>query len=386
MSPSNMVLTLAVANQTAVQAARVLLALYLLDLGGSPVVVGLLAATFSACPALLSVSMGKLSDRIGARKPMMAGSLVACTGMLLPYFFPGIPVIFLAAVLVGMVTSIANVSLQSLVGLFSTPENRTRNFSNYSMANASASLLGPLIAGFTIDHAGHAPACLIIAAMLASPLAILGASRMPLRGEAPRESHRKGRFADLVAAPGLRRTLATGSMQNVADSLYMYYMPVYAHSIGLSASAIGIVLAMNAAAAFVIRFTLPGLMRRLGEARLLVSAFSLGATALILIPFFQNAVVLGMISFMFGLGLGATGPMVNMMMFANSPPGRSGEAMGLKVTVNHFTKVVSPIILGSVAGMAGLPAVFWLIAGLMGTVGWVNRPGARATRASRSAS
>ena len=45
----------------------------------------------------------------------------------------------------------------------------------------------------------------------------------------------------------IRRTLATGSLQNAADSLYQFYMPVYTHAIGLSASVIGIVLAMNSA-------------------------------------------------------------------------------------------------------------------------------------------
>jgi len=373
MKPINMVLVLAVSNQTAVQASRVLLALYVLHLGANPIVIGFLAATFSACPALLSVPMGRLSDRIGARRPMMVGSLVGFIALLLPFLLPGLPAIFVAAVLVGVITAIYNTSLQSLIGIFSDSETRTRNFSNYSMANASAALMGPLIAGFSIDHIGHGLAALLIAVLLGAPLVILLVSRAPLNGATEYNAAAKGRVRDLLATSALRRTLLTGSMQNVADSLYMYYMPVYAHSIGLSASAIGIVLAMYAAAAFVVRFTLPAIILWLGQTRLLVTAFSIGSVTLIFIPFFENAIVLGGISFLFGLGMGCTGPIVNMMMFANSPPGRSGEAMGLKVTANHLTKVVSPIVLGAFMGVAGLAPVFWLTALLLGTGGWASR-------------
>ena len=64
-----------------------------------------------------------------------------------------------------------------------------------------------------------------------------------------------------------------------------------------------------------------------------------------------------------------------MLMFSNSPPGRSGEAVGLKVTVNHLTKVVSPVIFGTVAGAFGLAAVFWMNAVVLGSGGWLSRSG-----------
>ena len=54
-----------------------------------------------------------------------------------------------AGVLSGLSMSFCNVCLQSLVGLLSTPENRARNFSNYSLARWRA-------AGATAFHVGLA--------------------------------------------------------------------------------------------------------------------------------------------------------------------------------------------------------------------------------------
>jgi len=381
MSVVNLVLTLALFNGIAVHASRVLLALFLLDLGAEPLMVGILAAAFSFPPAVLSVSIGQLVDRIGARRPMIVGIICTGTGLLLPWLSPGIPAIFVAALATGLCTAICNVSLQNLVGLLGQPENRSRDYSNYAMMNATAGLIGPVVAGFSIDHFGHAYTCIVVAAITLLPLGLIllrgrllsGARhRSPSHQGQPRQ--KGGRVMELLAGAGIRKTLAAGALQSAADNLFTFYLPVYAHAIGLSATVIGFLLGANAAATFVVRMFIPRLITRLGEQRLLVCAFYVGATGLILLPLFTHAVVLGVVSFAIGLGLGCTGPIITMLMFTNSPAGRSGEAVGLKITANHLTKVVSPVIFGFVAGAFGLLPVFWATAVMLGAGGWISRP------------
>ncbi len=375
MSAVNLVLALTLLNGIAVQASRVLLALYLLDLGAQPLTVGLLAATFSVFPGALSVSVGRLVDRVGARKPMVVGVVTGGLGLLLPWLFPGTPAIFTAAMASGFCTAVFNVSLQNLVGLLGQPENRSRDYANYAMMNSTAALVGPVVAGFSIDHVGHALTCVLVAVITLAPLGMLLFRGALLNGARhPQDQPRKkaGRVMDLLVGPGIRKTLAAGALQSAGDNLYTFYLPVYAHAIGLSATVIGFLLSANAAAAFVVRMSIPRMLARLGEQRLLAYAFFMGATGLILLPLFANAVVLGMISFAVGLGLGCTGPIITMLMFSNSPPGRSGEAVGLKITSNHLTKVISPVIFGSVAAAFGLLPVFWATAALLGAGGWIS--------------
>jgi len=360
----NFALALSLLNMTTIRAGRVVLALYALDLGAAPLTVGLLAATFSVFPALLSWPAGRLVDRFGSRWVLTIGALGGGLGMLIPFFVPGLTAIFFAAAANGLSLAIYNVSLQNLVGLLSTPQNRTQSFSNYSLTNSIGSFVGPLIAGFGIQHGGHAATCLALAVMSLLPLvalAILG-RRMPHgAGRKPRSDTS---IRGMLRARGVGRTLATSSLLQSGQDLFQFYLPVYAHGIGLSASAIGVVLAMNSAAAFVVRLVLPRLIARFNEGRVLAGAFLGGAAAFMLLPFFTSAVTLAMIAFAFGLGMGCGQPIVTMQMFTNSAEGRSGEALGLRMTVNHLTRVVGPVLFGVIGSSFWLAAVFW-INGLM---------------------
>ena len=59
--------------------------------------VGLLAATFSVFPAVLSWPAGKLVDRFGSRWLLILGAIGGGLGMLIPSLLPGLVAIFLAA-------------------------------------------------------------------------------------------------------------------------------------------------------------------------------------------------------------------------------------------------------------------------------------------------
>lgn len=131
--------------------------------------------------------------------------------------------------------------------------------------------------------------------------------------------------AGLISQPGIYKVLAIGSLLNTGHSIYQYYMPVYAHSIGLSASAIGVILATYAAAQFVVRLALLRLIKRFTEGKVLDSAFIVGAASLILAPFVSGTAPLASISFALGLGMGCGGPIIMMTMFTNSPVGRRHE-------------------------------------------------------------
>src|SRR5262249_2170571 len=153
------------------KAVKVLLALYALKLGAQPFTVGLLAATFSAIPMVLSVPAGRLSDRFGARFPLILGAVGGGLGMLIPYLLPEFVAIFIAAAMIGASNAIYNVSLQNQVGLLSTPETRARNFSNYSLTTSISNFVGPLLAGFSIDHFGHSNTCLYLSMFTLIPVA-----------------------------------------------------------------------------------------------------------------------------------------------------------------------------------------------------------------------
>ncbi len=368
------VLLLTFLNVTSVQAARVLAALYALGLGAQPATVGVLAGMFSLVPLLLAVITGRLVDRFGSLWLIVFGATVSAAGMLTAYAVPGLPAIFAAAAMMGFSVVFFNLSTQNMIGLLSKPEDRPRNYSNYSLVNSIANFIGPMFAGFSIDHSGHVLACLYLAIFTLLPVALMPVWGRSLPGGASVAKAATGGIRSMLADRGVRTTLVSGSLQMTGESLYTFYMPVYMHAVGLSASTIGIVLATYSAAAFVIRLALPRLMAWLNIDRLLSYAFLVAAASLVVIPAFSGALALGCMAFFFGLGMGCCGPIVTMLMFENAPPGRSGEALGMKVTANHFAKLLTPIVFGSVASAFGLSPVFWINAVMLAGGGVVSRP------------
>ena len=367
------IFALSLLHEGSFTAARVLIVLYAVEQGAQPLTIGILAATFSIFPVLLGVQAGRLADRYGARWPLISGAAIGMLGLLIPYFFPGLPAIFVAAAMIGFFDGAFVVTVQSVVGTLSNPQNRARNYSNYTMVTSVAALAGPLIAGYSIELAGYRSSCLYLALVLLLPILIVAFLNDSLRAAVSRATHAKGGARAMLENPGVRRVLVTSSLMSAANNLYQFYLPVYAHSIGLSASSIGMLLAVNAAATFVTRMILPQLISRFNEERVLGYALFAAAAGLMLIPLFRDTALLALVSFVFGFGTGCSGPVIIMLMFIHSAEGRSGEGLGLKITVNHLTKMISPIAFGALGSAFGLFPMFWINGLMMGAAGLMGR-------------
>jgi MFS family permease len=375
LPPIYLAFALALLNFATNQASRVLLSLYALHFGAEPLEVGAISATYSALPMLLAWVAGKAADRLGPRRPLMFGALVCGFGMLIPYVAPGMPSLYVAAAMSGLSFTFYTVSLQNLVGVLSKADERGKQFSNYATVVSFATFLGPLISGFSIDHAGFGITCVIVALLGFAPLVPLAMAGRALPGGKPPSGHRE-HIMDMLADRAVLRVLATSSLLVTGIDLFQFYFPIYGHDIGLSASAIGIVLSMFAAASVVVRLVIPWLLKRFAVETVLACAFYVGAASYLLVPLSGNAVVLSILSFAFGLGLGCGAPITLMLTYSQSPAGRSGEALGLRMTANHGARVVGPLVFGTVGSAFGLFPVFWGSAVLMAAGGVLSGRGA----------
>jgi len=348
-----------------ISSARVAFSLYALHFGASASVVGIVVATLYIFPLFISWPVGRYADRVGSRWLLMTGTVVGMCAMLIPFFFRAIPALYFAGTLLGISFSLYNVLLQNLVGVMSKPHERARNFSNSSLIGATTNFAGPLLAGFAIDHAGPPNACLLLVTLSVAGFIVLAVWGGMLPGGS-RHAAGAGGIRDTLAHGGMVRILATSSLVQVGQDLYQFYIPVYGYRIGLSASAIGGVLATFAAASFFVRFIMPYLVAKRSEETVLRYSFLLATIGFMLVPFFEHAAALAAISFMFGLGMGCGQPITTMLIFSRSVEGRSGEILGLRQTVNNLMRVSTPPLFGLIASAFGLSAVFWISAFMMG--------------------
>jgi len=368
------IVALALPNSSGFKGARVLNTLYALELGAGPFDIGLLLATYALFPLLFAVYAGKVSDRYGVRIPLLAGMLGMTLGVFLPFVWPTLPALYVAAAVTGAGFIFVQVSMQALTGSLGAGEARTRNFNLYALAVATADFVGPVLAGFLIDHSGHVRTyfylSLLNAVALIGLLALL--RRIPPTASKS-EDRGQQRMMDLLKSAELRRIFIASAVVITGIDLFQLYMPLYGHSVGLSASAIGMVLGAFAAAAFVVRAMLPQLVRRHGDEAVLVYSLFLAAATCVLIPFFSNVFVLGAIAFVLGLGLGLGQPLSVILTYNHSPAGRAGEALGLRIAINNSIHVVVPAVFGAVGTLFGLAPVFWVNSAFLAGGGYASR-------------
>lgn len=367
--------TLTILTHTAFNGSRMLVALYAIHLHASTFTVGALMSAYALLPMLFAVSAGRLVDRSGARWPLFGASVAVSLGTLLPFFWPRLEMLFLASTLIGAGFMMFHVSVSQVVGTIGRADERTANFSWLALGFSISGSLGPLVTGFAIDSIGHARTFLLLFAFTLAPLLVLGFNRRAL----PRAKERKpdggeSRVIDLLRNRPLRRVFIASGLLSMAWDLYAFVIPIYGSRIGLSASTIGTIMGSFAIATFVVRLLLPLLIRRVQPWHVITVALSISATVYCLFPLFVSVPLLVALSCALGIGLGCSQPMVMTLLYDTSPPGRQGEALGVRTTVMNASHTVLPLAFGALGAALGMFPVFWSMAALLGAGAWfVNR-------------
>lgn len=350
---------------------KVVISLLALDFGASQFLIGVIAALYALVPLMLGVYSGRLADTVGMRMPMLAGAILVGIAMLVGAVGHSLNALFLTALLVGAGFVFFNVSIQNLTGAYGPAEHRVRNFSILSIGYSISTFIGPMVAGFVIDYAGHSAAFYIFAAFTLVPIVTLIARPQLGRIDAPAAKAEKRNALDLLRMTQVRRMIVTSGLIVAAWDLFGFYVPIYAHTIGLTASTIGVILGAYAIAAFLPRFMMPAMLRRWRDDEVLFAAMLLGAAGFLVFPLFHDAYSLMAVAAVIGLGLGCGQPLSMMMSYERSPAGRTGEVTGLRLTANNLARVIIPIVAGTLGAAFGASPVFWANAANLIGISWL---------------
>ena len=290
-SPLFRLIAVAVTAHVALGAARVTTALYALSLHASAFTVGTLIALFALFPMMLAVPMGRVIDRTGMRKPLMVGCLLATIGVLLAASIPGLTVLYPAAILIGTGFMAIFIGTQHAVGVVSAPEQRTASYSRLSLGFSISSFAGPLIAGFMIDHASFSYAYLSCGMFTLAALALtMGGAISHVTVQPVTHHQSKGSPLELLRDRELRGVYFIGILLAAGWDMFTFVTPVHGTQLGFSASTIGMILASFAAATFVVRLAMPGIVQRYREWQILTVAMSVTALCYIAFPFMDTPI------------------------------------------------------------------------------------------------
>jgi predicted MFS family arabinose efflux permease len=370
-----LVVAIAFLSQVGFGGSRVAVSLHALQLTANQFAIGVVIALYSLCPMLFAILIGRIADRLPARRLVIAGSVIMSVVLILPFAVPGLPTLCAAAFILGLAHQVFSLPIEALVGSIDGPDKRARNYALITMAWSAANFIGPMMAGVSIDHLGQLEVYLVLAVFTFAPIVFLVVKRDLLShsGAGHQSTEARGSVLDLWRIPSLRNTIIAAGVVGSAQDLFQFYMPIYGSAVKLSASAIGTILGISSLAAFVIRAILPLLSRKLTEAQILKSAIFTSAFAFVLFPLFSDAFALSAIAFVLGLGVGCAMPMTMSLLYALAPANRLAEAFGLHKTVRNATHLVVPIVFGSIGAAFGFATVFLANSGMLATAGLLLR-------------
>jgi MFS family permease len=329
-------------------------------------VVGLLIGLFAAAPIVLALHAGRLADRHGYHRPLQlavalsvgGGACAVLATFVAPHDFI---VLCLAAVLTGAGANLGLITIQRTAGRSARGGTELKRvFSWLGLAPALSNVVGPVLAGGLIDAFGFRAAFVALALL---PLLALGwARRVPREVIAARPAGERAPGSwDLLRTPGLRRLLAVNWLLSASWDVHTFVVPILGHERGFSASAIGLVLGVFAAAVALVRLAIPVLAHRLRESQVLSGAMLATAAVFAAYPFVHTAWAMAACAVLLGLALGAVQPMIMTTLHQLTPHDRHGEAIALRSMTINFSSALMPLVFGFAGAAIGAATLFWVM-------------------------
>ena len=139
-------------------------ALYALEMGASPAVIGMVPAAHSLPGLLLALPGGKVVDRLGPRRVALSATLCRVAAVLCYLLVPSPIWITIPSFLSGALGTFAVVSLHTYIGSLAVGTKRTQQISRFAVFTSAGELLAPALAGVLLDLFGFQVAFICAAA------------------------------------------------------------------------------------------------------------------------------------------------------------------------------------------------------------------------------
>jgi MFS family permease len=335
------------------------------DLGADALLVGLVGATFALAPLLFAIQIGRWVDRGFEGRAMVLGSTLALGTTVGLIFVESIPLLILAMPILGIGHLLVMTGGQTMIANRSDNKKYEKNFGLLTFYASLGHAIGPLAGGLLADRGGvniDVDAAFMFAVLLFIAATVVV---IPLF----KKSTGKDTLPSLDAR-SVRRVLTTkgfpsamfvaGSITAVID-VTLIFLPLLGRELGLSATQVGILLALRAASSMLVRLVLGPTSTRLGMRVTLHYGSVITFVSVLMIAFVTDFWWLALIMSISGLAMGVGQPVTMAWVSRISSPENRGLAISIRLTSNRFGQVVVPAIAGAIA-VGGVGTVFLMLA------------------------
>ncbi|MGC5329168.1 MFS transporter [Micromonospora sp. DT62] len=287
--------------------------------------VGLLTAANYAAIILVGLPAGVIVQRLDLRRVQITTDLARALALVtipVAVWFDALTLTHLLSVafVIGLATNFFVVANSTFLPEVVPREELTRRNGLISGTSAASQLGGPALGGVLVQTVGAAYAIVIDAVSYLASAVLLG--RIPVRPRTVEPSSGQQSFGGQIKAglafvwrhPVMRPSLLGATAANFANGALLAVTPIFLiHTLDLPAGAVGVVLAADGVGALLAAAYVARLVDRLGDARTLLIAPTVGAV-LALAMLISDDEKWGVVPFVVGmLGLAAGVTMLSVV-------------------------------------------------------------------------
>jgi MFS family permease len=341
--------------------------------GASPTQIGTLVGARSLLTFFLAIHGGALMDRLGTRRILMffagATAVIAASYPFVPWF----PAMVVMQMLVGLAGNMTWIGAQTMIGEVTHGDPGQMGW--FSFFARIGNVATPLLIGLLWDLAGPTFSFFGIALWSCTLLLVTSEihelrvidpnARFSWREILPRVSDYTGSLR-LIVLPAIAVTLAVSFLRHATNGVEASFFIVYLRELGFAAAAIG--------ALFSIAEVFNGLCSLLaGRAAkllpipwLMVGFTTVSAALLMITPFLGGVfILLALAQAVRRSCEGVVQPLMFSMQARAVGRDRQGSMVGLRVTNNRLSSIITPILMGLVVEYFGIENGFVIVGSVL---------------------
>ncbi len=352
----------------------VIVPLWLVKLEASPIMIGISLGAYTFLPLLLSIPGGALIDRMGARRVIITfGLTVVCLTPLYP-LLPWVPALIVLQMLAGLAISMGWISTQTLVG--QRMKGNPLYAGRLAFVVRMGTLVGPPTAGAIWDMFGEWGAfafmtlwtsgVLLAVAILPKSEQELSTGHAPFRIAEFRPSFQNYRDAvALLSIPSILLVVMISVLRQSGQGIQSSFYVVYLEDIGLTGTAIGMLLSSFLLASAFGALTTGRLMRIFNPFWLLITTVALSIVLIAITPLLGFYVLLLAAIALRGAVLGTVQPLMLSIISQAAGAGDQGKGVALRATANRLAMTTIPIVMGAIVELVGMKISFLVIGAVL---------------------
>ena len=361
----------------------VVMPLWALELGASPLMIGVIISARQVLVVTLSIYGGSFLDEFGSRRTIV---ILGFAGAALWMMFPAMPVVWAAIaiqLISGFVETTSWMGSQALLG--TTLQGLPAYAGRFTAAARIGSSTGPILIGLAWDYVGPFAAfgCLAVWAVLGSVAALLLPDDTPAPKPAAEKKEKsepvdKGRFLPkvsdytstfrLLALAPVALVIMNTFFRQAGSGIQNSFYGVWLDQIGFSASIIGLLIGLSNGVSAFAALSIGFLTRFMRGHTLLLIATLVAVVSIAITPLLGTVFSLLVIAICLrGIGQGINFPMMLSISSQAVLPNQQGRVAALRISFNKFGGAIVPLAMGALAEVIGIENSFYAM-GVLGVI------------------